>query len=211
MDQEIKIKEEPIWLEVKASTSFPSADIKDEVLIEEPTVDQLVPCFKEEDKLSPEDSNADHPSPDGSQHLKVHEESHHFICDHCGKMFSSRSSLLEHVMIHMVKACGIAQKSFTESSNLTVHTEAKNVECSFCRKMFRNASHFTIHIRTHIEEMPYCCNVCGERCRYKSKIIQHMRTHTGEKPYLCNICGSSFSQKGNLTKHLRTHAREKKC
>ncbi|XP_068082876.1 uncharacterized protein [Anabrus simplex] len=46
MDQNREIKEEPVWLG-GASTSFPSADVKDE-LIEEQIVNQLVPCLKEE-------------------------------------------------------------------------------------------------------------------------------------------------------------------
>ncbi|XP_068083046.1 uncharacterized protein [Anabrus simplex] len=50
MDQQIEIKEEPVWLQGSANTSFASADIKDETIIEEQTVEQLVPCFKEENK-----------------------------------------------------------------------------------------------------------------------------------------------------------------
>ncbi|XP_067004813.1 uncharacterized protein [Anabrus simplex] len=50
MDQKVNIKEEQVWLEEIASTSFPSADVKDELIIEEPTLDQLLPCFKEEEK-----------------------------------------------------------------------------------------------------------------------------------------------------------------
>ncbi|XP_067004913.2 uncharacterized protein [Anabrus simplex] len=50
MDQKVEIKEEPVWLEEKASTSFPSVDVKDELIIEEHTVDQHVSCFKEEQK-----------------------------------------------------------------------------------------------------------------------------------------------------------------
>ncbi|XP_068083055.1 uncharacterized protein [Anabrus simplex] len=49
MDQNVKIKEEPVWLG-GASTSVPSTDVKDELIKEEETVNQLVPCLKEENK-----------------------------------------------------------------------------------------------------------------------------------------------------------------
>ncbi|XP_068083054.1 uncharacterized protein [Anabrus simplex] len=51
MDQNVKIKEEPVWLG-GASTSVPSTDVKDELIKEEETVNQLVPCLKEENKMT---------------------------------------------------------------------------------------------------------------------------------------------------------------
>ncbi|XP_068085445.1 uncharacterized protein [Anabrus simplex] len=78
MDMEIKIKEEPICFEETSNTSCdnykiiseemrlkeepksemavpretqPSSDIKNELSVDEHTVDQLVTCFKEEDKF----------------------------------------------------------------------------------------------------------------------------------------------------------------
>ncbi|XP_067000113.2 uncharacterized protein [Anabrus simplex] len=51
MDQNMEIKEEPVWLDGTAGTSFPAEDGKDEIKIEESTVAQLVPCFKEENNL----------------------------------------------------------------------------------------------------------------------------------------------------------------
>ncbi|XP_067004790.2 uncharacterized protein [Anabrus simplex] len=56
MDHKVKIKEEPVGLQEIASrpTSSPSADVKDELIIEEPTLDQLLPYFKEEEIMSAE-------------------------------------------------------------------------------------------------------------------------------------------------------------
>ncbi|XP_068084046.1 uncharacterized protein [Anabrus simplex] len=76
MDHKVKIKEEPVGLQEIASrpTSSPSADVKDELIIEEPTLDQLLPYFKEEEISSPDVSHADHPPPDGGRHLNRHIE-----------------------------------------------------------------------------------------------------------------------------------------
>ncbi|XP_066998581.1 uncharacterized protein [Anabrus simplex] len=85
MDQKVEIKQEPIWLDGTAGTSFGNyefasevmhlqgetnskleepaqtlmntfehaADVKDEINIEEQTVAELVPCFKEENNYIP--------------------------------------------------------------------------------------------------------------------------------------------------------------
>ncbi|XP_068083996.1 zinc finger protein 236-like [Anabrus simplex] len=124
MDQKVEIKEEPVLFDEKASTSFASADVKDELTIEEPTVDQLVQCFKEEEKSSLDVSCADHPPPDGGQHLARHKRDCHFNSDDCGKLFHCQSSLSKHVMIHKQQAlyeCGICKKYFTNINNLTMH------------------------------------------------------------------------------------------
>ncbi|XP_068082648.1 uncharacterized protein [Anabrus simplex] len=51
MDQKVEIKEEPVWLDGTEGVSFAVADIKDEINIEEQTLAQLVPCFKEENNF----------------------------------------------------------------------------------------------------------------------------------------------------------------
>ncbi|XP_068084084.1 uncharacterized protein [Anabrus simplex] len=138
MDLEIKIKEEPAWLEGTGNASLEniehvgllemitlkneakseitepgptqdnsfehSEDIKKEVFIEQHTVGQLVPYIKEETKSSPEVSYGDHPHPDGEGHLERHDEDRPFICDHCGMLFNSGSSLSVHALIHMDQA-----------------------------------------------------------------------------------------------------------
>ncbi|XP_067004902.2 uncharacterized protein [Anabrus simplex] len=79
MDSEVEIKEEPVWHEETGNPSCenfelessltclkeeikpeltepgptqPAAIIKDEIIVEEQTVDQLVPCFKKESSCS---------------------------------------------------------------------------------------------------------------------------------------------------------------
>ncbi|XP_068083981.1 zinc finger protein 236-like [Anabrus simplex] len=128
MDLETKIKEEPAWSEGTGNASLeniehvtqiitlkkedkseltepgptedcsfkPSEDTKEAIFIEQHTVDQLVPYIKEETRSSP-----DHPPPDGRRPLKRHKGDRPFICDHCGKLFSSGRKLSAHVIIHM--------------------------------------------------------------------------------------------------------------
>ncbi|XP_067004360.2 uncharacterized protein [Anabrus simplex] len=190
----------------------PSTDIKEEMFIEQ---HQPVPIIKEENKLGPEVSCADHPPPDGGRHLKRTEEDRPLICDYCGKLFSSENSLSEHVLIHMEQAlheCRICQKTFTKMSNLTVHmglhTDVTRFQCSVCQTMFRSSSHLNFHMRTHMSGKRYKCNMCFKVFTRKYRLATHLRTHRGERPYWCTTCGKSFNQKGHLTSHMLIHTGE---
>ncbi|XP_068084002.1 uncharacterized protein [Anabrus simplex] len=194
----------------------PSEDSKEEIFIEQHTVGQLVPYIKEETKSSPEVSYADHLPPDGGIRVQRHKEEYPFICDQCGKQFSSGRILSEHVMIHTEPAlnvCGICQKCFTNRNSLTVHlrlhTGDKRFHCSVCQKKFTGSMDLTNHIRTHTAVKAYCCDICEKACIRKADLTKHLRTHTGEKPYWCNVCGRACGQIADLTKHLRTHTGEK--
>ncbi|XP_068083999.1 zinc finger protein 260-like [Anabrus simplex] len=193
----------------------PSEDTKEKIFIEQHTVDQLIPYIKEETSSSPELSYADHPPQDGGRTLNRHYVDRPFICDHCGKLFSSESCLSQHVMIHMAQAlheCKICQKRFTTGKALREHMRVHTddiIQCSVCQKILSRSLHLTTHMRTHTGERPYCCNTCGKAFRYKSNLSEHMRSHTGDKPFFCDICCKTFSLKRNLTRHLRLHTGDK--
>ncbi|XP_068086976.1 zinc finger protein 3 homolog [Anabrus simplex] len=97
--EEIKSELTEPW-STQENSLEPSEDTKEEIFIEEHTDDQLLPYIKEETKSRPEVSYRDHQHPDGRSHLKSHKDDRPFKCDHCGKVFGSRSSLLEHLRMH---------------------------------------------------------------------------------------------------------------
>ncbi|XP_054880371.1 zinc finger and SCAN domain-containing protein 2-like [Poeciliopsis prolifica] len=70
-----------------------------------------------------------------------------FSCDFCGKRFSLKSSLNNHVKIHT------GEKS-----------------CDFCGKTFHSSSDLKKHMRVHTGEKPFCCEDCGKifpQCLFK--------------------------------------------
>ncbi|XP_068083980.1 zinc finger protein 2 [Anabrus simplex] len=189
VDLETKIKEEPAWHEETLNASLPSGDIKEEIFIEQNPVDQLVPYIKEETKSCPEISYADHPHPDSGRHPQTHGEDYPVKCNHCGKLYCSRSSVSEHVEIHMDQAlheCGIRSMGSTLTKPMGLHTVENRFQCPVCQKTLRNTSHLKYHSRSHTGVRPFCCIICGKAFADKGILTRHHRTHTGEKPYSCS-------------------------
>ncbi|XP_068086301.1 zinc finger and SCAN domain-containing protein 31 isoform X2 [Anabrus simplex] len=206
MDQKIEIKVEPVWLEDTASTSFPSIDIKDEISMDEPTVDQLVACLKEEVDV-PVDTDGSScrllvngnvqtcdlpPHPDNVRDIlllsrDVEMPIHPlrellFCCNECGRKFSKKSGLREHMPIH---------------SNESPHW------CRQCGKSFRRKCYRNRHLVIHTQERRHVCKECGKKFGQTNALKQHVLTHF---PFVCKICGKSFRNYAGLYFHMLFHS-----
>ncbi|GBM13833.1 Zinc finger protein 41 [Araneus ventricosus] len=124
----------------------------------------------------------------------IHTQSHRtgkekrFVCDVCGKDFSTEGKIGTHYRIH---------------------TGEKPFVCDICGKGFSQKVHFDCHYRTHTGEKPFVCDMRGKEFTTKGNLRIHYRIHTGEKPFVCDICGKGFTQKGNFGTHCKTHMGEK--
>ncbi|KAK9882644.1 hypothetical protein WA026_022513 [Henosepilachna vigintioctopunctata] len=107
-----------------------------------------------------------------------------FLCNLCGKKYSSK----KYLEIHM-----------------NIHTRKITYNCDVCKKTFSHHNYLKIHMRIHSGEKPHCCHTCGKTFTQRAHLDGHMRTHTGARPYNCNYCNKSFALKGNLMVHLRIH------
>ncbi|KAM4538017.1 uncharacterized protein V3H82_023790 [Fundulus diaphanus] len=98
--------------------------------------------------------------------ITIHTREKSFGCDACGKSFSYKSHLKEHMRIH---------------------TGEKPFSCDNCGKRFTFKSVLNEHVRIHTGERPFVCDTCGKRCSSKSHLKTHIRSHTGEKPFSCDL------------------------
>ncbi|XP_072399488.1 zinc finger Y-chromosomal protein 2-like [Diabrotica undecimpunctata] len=121
------------------------------------------------------------------QHIEnihsIKKEKKSFLCNDCGRSYSSIGPLTQHMKIHK---------------------EAQH-ECSICKKKFKRKQALTIHVRTHTGEKPHKCHLCDKSFAQMPPLKVHIRTHTGERPYPCRKC-----QKGCITKTIRDN-HEKTC
>ena len=113
-----------------------------------------------------------------------------FMCEACGKVYSTLSGLSKHKSFHCVVQ---VQKDF---------------RCSLCVKSYSSHGALKMHIRTHT--LPCKCVVCGKAFSRPWLLQGHMRTHTGEKPFSCHHCRRAFADRSNLRAHMQTHSDAKK-
>ncbi|XP_068084094.1 gastrula zinc finger protein XlCGF17.1-like [Anabrus simplex] len=229
MDQEIEVKEEPVWLE---GTSFdncvltldemhlkeetkselpdpgqtqPTTDVKEEISVDEPTVGEVVVCVKEE-KV---------PMDTGDSSFRILEKGSYLKSDlppHNGPdilLMSWSGERPIQPVSELMLCCNKCGRKFLQKSrfrnHLFIHTREHYYCCSECGKRFRRKDHMIKHFQTHTEERPHGCSECGKRFRAKQGLLYHLNTHAGERPHCCNQCRKVFHTKIALRNHHVTH------
>ena len=130
---------------------------------------------------------------DENSDLKKYKE---HSCQHCGKIFSSKYYLREHVSKLHQSADG---------KNLKIE---KSYRCNFCKKAYEKNYQLQKHIRIdHEGKKDYKCETCAEAFSYKEKLERHIETiHDGVLDQICDICDKSFYQEKDLKLHInRVH------
>ncbi|XP_046993040.1 oocyte zinc finger protein XlCOF6-like [Schistocerca americana] len=134
-----------------------------------------------------------------------------FTCDECSKTFTKRIHLTRHkICFHRFERkflCQVCGKKFSTHSSLSAHldthTELKRFSCTFCSRKFRQKEKLKFHIRIHTGERPHLCQTCGKGFIRKSKLDDHIRRHLGEKRYSCDLCPKCYASSWDLKLHRK--------
>ncbi|XP_048479855.1 putative zinc finger protein 66 isoform X2 [Plutella xylostella] len=139
-----------------------------------------------------------------------------FVCDSCTKIFSRKSSLIKHILIHTGEKpfesdiCkNTSRHRSTMKRHKLLHTGEKPFQCDICAKTFNLISSLKRHKLVHTGEKPFQCDICTKSFNQIYNLKTHKLTHTGEKPFECDICMKKFKRRSHLKSHSLRHTEEK--
>lgn len=132
------------------------------------------------------------------------------MCDMCGKTFTQKVNMQQHVKHHNGErphSCDKCGKSFAEKSHLarhySFHSEKRPYKCEICQKMYKTERCLKVHSMVHASSRPYVCSYCSKGFLSSTKLKQHYNVHTGERPFKCKYCERTFTNYPNWLKHTR--------
>ena len=147
-----------------------------------------------------------------------------YHCNHCTKVFKSRSTLAKHSRKEHKKAaehkpsqfgCSICTRTFWHASDKEKHEKAhqggKILMCFLCSSGFQKHESLTVHMMSHTGQYPHVCDVCGKGFAHAWALKNHKTKHTGEKPFQCSICESTFRTTEQRYKHMRQEHSDKRA
>ncbi|XP_063930898.1 zinc finger protein 354A-like isoform X2 [Zophobas morio] len=154
--------------------------------------------------------------------FRIHRRMHYpqnkaWPCETCGKKYSSRNLLEEHINTHtgvrpyVCQQCG---KDFASKYTFRAHEKTHEVRprpfaCQQCPKTFLSQQNLVQHERTHSGIKEYSCHLCGKRFGSAHNLEVHSIVHTGYRPFVCEICHKAFARKAEIRDHERTHTGER--
>ena len=147
------------------------------------------------------------------KHVATHRTERKYLCDECGKGFTTKTYLTHHRKSHVEKVFRCSQCEFTSHVGSAVHAHRQvhtqgSILCDICGLAYADKSALNKHKRVHDPKRPYSCTYTGCQWRFKSEVMckAHIRAHTSEGKFACTLCGYVFRHKHHLQRHeLKVH------
>ena len=123
------------------------------------------------------------------KHMRAKHTAKTNLCKECGKAYSTKSSLAQHVHHYhrhpMAYDCDVCKKKFNRKDflikHVKTHTQDRTFQCVQCDKQFKTRASLSAHVNgTHNDKRRFVCDFCGMRTSWRLSYLEHMKLHTGE-------------------------------
>ena len=88
------------------------------------------------------------------RHMKGHQGIKEFQCNQCGKAYTSKRSMEQHVDV--------------------VHLGKKSFVCNVCNQTFGRTTTLRVHMLSHTKDLPFRCEYCSAGYKEKRNLKKHM-------------------------------------
>lgn len=139
-----------------------------------------------------------------------------FLCDTCGKHFTTPNRLLKHEEIHeRTREEDHRRKHELQEIDENTEETSETFICETCQKTFSHSCCLLEHERVHFKENlkkgkdKFPCSLCEKSFHAASHLARHEKSHDRKNTFVCNECGESFPRKNSLLKHEAIHSNVK--
>ncbi|XP_070564961.1 zinc finger protein 878-like [Ptychodera flava] len=140
------------------------------------------------------------------KHCRKHSGLYPYVCD-CGKGFSERRCLLEHLCVHTnnglkkCKLCGFEPRTFRGLKWHEQNHGSETHKCPTCSKEYKSKLSLKQHEKSS-HEVNFICPICEKPFGMKSRFKSHLETHSSDKPHKCSTCNFESKRKSDLKRHI---------
>ena len=142
-----------------------------------------------------------------------------FLCNECGKKFTSRQTYLVHLKAHKStvedRTCPVCNHVAQTVDDLERRHKKLHMDptlpCPDCDKLFHTEMNLGRHRLVHHKpetSKKYFCGECQKGFHLKDSYVGHVNMHAGIKPFKCHYCNMCYQNNPNRCAHERKNHNE---